>query len=134
LRKAPAFTIIALLSITLGLAANTTVFSLIDAMWFRTLPVRGPEQLVRVYVWGLPRGAKRPGTDSFSCPLYDAARRRATVLTDLLLNGVVAGVGWRRNERSAGSRRFRELFSGARCSAGSSFPRRISLEDVMQWL
>src|SRR6266496_76911 len=40
LSKAPAFTAVALLSITLGIAANTTVFSLIDAMWFRTLPVR----------------------------------------------------------------------------------------------
>jgi len=83
LRKAPVFTAAALLSITLGIAANTTVFSLIDAMWFRTLPVRDAEQLVRVYVWGLPKGARNPGTDSFSWPLYDAVRRRATVLQDL---------------------------------------------------
>jgi hypothetical protein len=96
LRKAPAFTIIALLSITLGLAANTTVFSLIDAMWFRTLPVRGPEQLVRVYVWRLPKGAKRPGTDSFSCPLYDAARRRATAPTDLVAHYSTASLQARR--------------------------------------
>jgi predicted permease len=84
LRKSPAFTAVALLSITLGIAANTTVFSLIDAMWFRTLPVRDAEQLVRVYAWGLPKGANRPGTDSFSWPLYDAVRRRSTVLTDLV--------------------------------------------------
>lgn len=81
--KAPVFTAVALLSITLGIAANTTVFSLIDAMWFRTLPVRNPEQLIRVYVWGLPKGAKRPGVDGFSWPLYNAMRR-ATVLTDLV--------------------------------------------------
>src|SRR5215472_14447992 len=84
LRKAPVFTAAALLSITLGIAANTTVFSLIDAMWFRTLPVRDAEQLVRVYVWGLPKGARNPGTDSFSWPLYDAVRRRSTVLKDLV--------------------------------------------------
>jgi predicted permease len=84
LRRSPVFTVVALLSITLGIAANTTVFSLIDAMWFRTLPVRAPEQLVRVYVWGLPKGARNPGTDSFSWPLYDAVRRRATVLQDLV--------------------------------------------------
>jgi hypothetical protein len=84
LRKAPAFTTVALLSITLGIAANTTVFSLIDAMWLRTLPVRDPEQLVRVYAWGLPKGSHRPGIDSFSWPLYDAVRRRSTVLTDLV--------------------------------------------------
>jgi predicted permease len=90
LRKAPAFTAVALLSITLGIAANTTVFSLIDAMWFRTLPVRDPEQLVRVYAWGLPKGANRPGTDSFSWPLYDAVRRRSTVLTNLVAHSSTA--------------------------------------------
>src|SRR5690349_11629861 len=74
--KSPVFTTVALLSITLGIAANTTVFSLIDAMWFRTLPVRDPEQLVRVYVWGLPKGAKRPGVDGFNWPLYNAVRTR----------------------------------------------------------
>ncbi len=84
LLKAPAFSAIALISITLGIAANTTVFSLIDAMWFRTLPARDAEQLVRVYVWGLPKGAKRPGVDDFSWPLYDAVRRRSTVLTELV--------------------------------------------------
>jgi predicted permease len=84
LRKSPVFTAIAVVSITLGIAANTTVFSLIDAMWFRTLPVRDPKELVRVYAWGLPNGASRPGTDSFSWPLYDAVRRRSTVLTDLV--------------------------------------------------
>src|SRR5215472_1955156 len=84
LRRAPVFTAVALLSITLGIAANTTVFSLIDAMWFRTLPVRAPEQLVRVYVWGLPKGARNPEMDSFSWPLYDAVRHRATVLQDLV--------------------------------------------------
>jgi len=84
LGKSPAFTAVALLSVTLGIAANTTVFSLIDAMWFRTLPVRDPEQLIRVYAWGLPKGANRPGVDSFSWPLYDAVRRRSTALTDLV--------------------------------------------------
>jgi macrolide transport system ATP-binding/permease protein len=84
LSKAPAFTAVALISIALGIAANTTVFSLIDAMWFRTLPVHDAEQLVRVYAWGLPRGSNRPGVNSFSWPLYDALRRRSTVLTDLV--------------------------------------------------
>jgi len=83
LRRSPGFTAVATISLALGIAANTTVFSLIDAMWYRRLPVRDPEQLVRVYAWGLPHGAKRPGIDGFSWPLYDAVRRRATVLSDL---------------------------------------------------
>lgn len=84
LYKSPVFAFVALLSIALGVAANTTVFSLVDAMWFRTLPVRDAGQLVRVYVWGLPKGARRPGVDSFSWPLYDAIRRRSTILQDLV--------------------------------------------------
>jgi len=84
LGKAPGFTAVALVSIMLGIAANTTVFSVIDAMWFRTLPVRDAEQLVRIYTWGLPKGANRPGADGFSWPLYDVVRRRSTVLTDLV--------------------------------------------------
>ncbi len=79
----PGFTFVALTSLALGIAANTTVFSLIDAMWLRMLPVREPEQLVRVYTWGTPVGAKRPGVDDFSWPLFDIARKRSTVLTDL---------------------------------------------------
>jgi predicted permease len=84
LRNAPVFTTVAVISITLGIAANTTVFSLIDAMWFRTLPVHDPNQLVRVYMWGKPAGARRPGIDGFSWPLYDAVRRRTAVLKDLV--------------------------------------------------
>jgi hypothetical protein len=62
LRNAPGFTAVAVASIMLGIAANTTVFSLIDAMWLRTLPVHDPEQLVRLYVWGKP--AERGGRAS----------------------------------------------------------------------
>ncbi len=78
----PGFTVVALVSLALGIAANTTVFSLIDSIWFRTLPVRAPDELVRVYAWRRPEGASRPGIESFSWPLFDAVRRRATVLTD----------------------------------------------------
>jgi hypothetical protein len=73
LRKAPVFTAVAVLSIGLGVAANTTVFSLIDAMWFRTLPVRDPEQLVRIYAWdrrrarGQQKSAISPGLCMTPC-------------------------------------------------------------------
>ena len=46
LRRAPGFTATAMISLALGIGANTAIFSLIDALTLRKLPVRQPEQLV----------------------------------------------------------------------------------------
>ena len=48
LRASPAFSLVAILSLALGIGANTAIFSLIDAMLLESLPVHHPEELVRV--------------------------------------------------------------------------------------
>ncbi len=50
LRRSPAFTSVAVLSLALGIGANTAVFSLLDSLLLRSMPVRDPERL-RVINW-----------------------------------------------------------------------------------
>jgi predicted permease len=51
LRKTPVFTAVAVLSLAIGIGANTAIFSLLDTVLLRMLPVRNPEQLV-IFHWG----------------------------------------------------------------------------------
>ncbi len=46
LSKAPGFTAVAIITLALGIGANTAIFSLIDAVILRSLPVRDPDRLV----------------------------------------------------------------------------------------
>ena len=48
LRASPAFTTVTVLSLGLGIGANTAIFSLVDAVMLSSLPVREPETLLRV--------------------------------------------------------------------------------------
>jgi predicted permease len=50
LRQSPTFTIVAILSLALGIGANTAIFTLMEAVLWKTIPVRYPEQL-RLLTW-----------------------------------------------------------------------------------
>jgi hypothetical protein len=50
LRRSPGFAAVAVLSLALGIGANTALFSLIDALMLRSLPVAEPQRLVEVVV------------------------------------------------------------------------------------
>jgi hypothetical protein len=64
LRRTPGFTSVAVLSLALGIGANTAIFTLIDALLLRSLPVPSPHQLVRL-------SPSRPdGTVLFLFPMF----------------------------------------------------------------
>ena len=49
LRKSPAFTLLSVLTLTLGIGANTAIFSLIHDLFLRGLPFQEPSRIVRIY-------------------------------------------------------------------------------------
>ena len=78
LRKSPLFTSVAVLSLALGIGANTAIFSLIDQLILQMLPVRNPEQLVLLTSRGSHYGSNT-GSNAISYPMYQDFRDRNEV-------------------------------------------------------
>lgn len=78
LRKHPGFTAVAVMTLALGIGANTAIFSLLDAVMFRFLPVEKPEQLV-LLARQSPRGNQAVG--SFTNPIWEQIRDQQDVFS-----------------------------------------------------
>ena len=76
LRRSPLFAIVAILSLALGIGANTAIFTLIDQILLRKLPVAAPDQLVMLYQQGAHNGSNM-GTRMHSYPIYQDYCRSA---------------------------------------------------------
>jgi predicted permease len=102
--KNPGFTLIAALTLSLGIGANTAIFSLIDAVLLRMLPVREPERLALFGAGesqGITVSFPNGSTDLFSYPFYRDVRQRNQVFSDVAaiqslpnnVYGIVSGAG-----------------------------------------
>src|SRR5688500_8822075 len=75
LRQAPVFTIVAVLSIALAIGANAAIFTLVDQVLLRVLPVKDPARLVRVQGPGKGHyGSNYGGGHMLSYPMYEDFR------------------------------------------------------------
>jgi predicted permease len=68
-RKSPVFTVVAILSLALGIGANTAIFTLLDQVLLRSMPVKDPQQLVLLHMEGFHYGSNW-GYNSLSYPMY----------------------------------------------------------------
>src|SRR5215468_4176173 len=86
LLRPPGFTLVAVLSLGLGIGANTAIFSFVNSLFLRPLAVANPDRVVRLYAED-SRGRK---FDVFSYPNYADLRDRRQALQALAAHSYVA--------------------------------------------
>jgi len=112
LRKSPLFAMVAVVSLALGIGANTAIFSLVNQLMLELLPVKHPEQLVLLKSEGHHYGSNT-GSNAISYPMYQDFRDKNQVF-----NGMFCKYGTRLSLTTGGRT---ELVS-AELVSGNYFP------------
>lgn len=89
LKRSPLFATVAILSLALGIGANTAIFTLIDQILLRRLPIREPEQLVMLYQRGDHNGSNM-GDRMHSYPIYQDYQKKAAPFEEVICRRLVS--------------------------------------------
>ena len=89
LRKNPAFTLVAVLSLALGIGANTAIFQLLDVVRLKTLPVKAPQELAEVRITNMDgaRGSFSTRYYAVTNPIWEQLRDRQQGFSSLVAWG-----------------------------------------------
>src|SRR5271170_8498281 len=128
LRKAPVFTAVAVLSLALGIGANTAIFTLLDQILLRLLPVKDAKQLTLLTMRG-PHYGSNWGGNAISYPMYRDFQDNNQVFSGMFCRFPIPaslGYGGKTNRASV------ELVSGTYfpvLGIGATIGRTISPDD-----
>ncbi len=106
LLKSPGFTVVTVLTLALGIGANTALFSLVNSVLLGSLPVHNPEALVVVKYTD---SRSQEAEEDFSYPMYQAMRDKNTVFRNVLTR---SGVDFNASYGGQSERAVGEMVSG----------------------
>ena len=89
LGRSPLFAAVAILSLALGIGANTAIFTLMDQILLRKLPVKNPDSLVMLYQEGANNGSNM-GTRMHSYPIYQDYQKRVEPFEEVLCRRLIS--------------------------------------------
>jgi hypothetical protein len=94
LGRTPAFTAVAILTLALGIGANSAIFSVMNSLLLRYLPAHDPARLVYLHTTGNPSGSSQTGhgDSSLTMPIFEQFRKQKEAFADVVAY-VPLGIG-----------------------------------------
>src|SRR5438128_2635827 len=87
--RSPLFAVVAILSLALGIGANTAIFTLMDQIVLRKLPIKDPDSLVMLFQRALNMGSNM-GTRMHSYPIYQDYQQKAESLSEVICRRLIS--------------------------------------------